>query len=237
MAKTVVVFGAGTGLGSSIAHRFGREGYQVALVARNEARLAGLVTDLAAAGVEAAAFTADLARTSEVPELVERISARFGSINVIEFAPITTELFTPAAQLTPDALQHFINLYLLTPVEIVRTVLPQMLDRGDGGILVAQGSSAVHGVPNMSGVGPAMAATRNYIQSLHGELADQGVYAGVLHVGAMIIGSAGHLAMTTGEMAAGLDLDQVPTIHPTELAEIMWTMLAKRERAEEQAPA
>jgi short-subunit dehydrogenase len=54
--KTMAIFGAGTGLGSSVATRFGREGYRVALVARRAAPLQELVADLAKAGVEAQAF-------------------------------------------------------------------------------------------------------------------------------------------------------------------------------------
>jgi NAD(P)-dependent dehydrogenase (short-subunit alcohol dehydrogenase family) len=34
MSKTIAIFGAGTGLGISTARRFGREGYQVALIGR-----------------------------------------------------------------------------------------------------------------------------------------------------------------------------------------------------------
>ena len=37
--KTIAVFGAGPGMGRSVARRFGREGFQVALVARNQTRL------------------------------------------------------------------------------------------------------------------------------------------------------------------------------------------------------
>ena len=80
-----------------------------------------------------------------------------------------------------------------------------------------------------------MAAARNYIQSLHGELADRGVYAGVLHVGAMILGSAGHTAMTSGQMATRLDVSQIPTVDPADLADTLWSMYTKRDTFEEHA--
>ena len=80
-----------------------------------------------------------------------------------------------------------------------------------------------------------MAAARNYIQSLHGELADRGVYAGVLHVGAMILGSAGHAAMTSGQMATRLDVSQIPTVDPADLADTLWSMYTKRDTFEEHA--
>src|SRR3954449_5253317 len=100
MSRTVVVFGAGTGLGAAVARRFGREGYRVALVARTRSRVDALVASLAGEGIEAAAFTADLAETSEMPAVIRRIRERFGRIDVVEYAPITTDLFTAASTLT-----------------------------------------------------------------------------------------------------------------------------------------
>ncbi|MET0424259.1 MAG: SDR family NAD(P)-dependent oxidoreductase [Actinoplanes sp.] len=237
MSKTVVVFGAGTGLGAAVARRFGREGYRVALVARNRDRLAALAAALAGEGVEAAVFPADLSRTDEVPALIGRIRERFGRIDVIEYAPITTDLFTPATELDAASEQHYLNLHLLTPIEIVRAVLPEMLERGDGGILIGQGATAVEPAPFRSGLGPAMAAARNYIQSLHGEVADRGVYAATLHIGAMIVGSAGHEAITSGQVKISIDPALIPTIEPADLADLMWTMLTKRDRSDDLVPA
>ncbi|MEV4516997.1 SDR family NAD(P)-dependent oxidoreductase [Dactylosporangium sp. NPDC049525] len=233
MSRTIAVFGAGTGLGTAVARRFGREGYRVALVARNRPRLDALADALTGEGIEAAGFAADLADPAGVPVLVTRITARFGRIDVVEYAPITTEGFTPATALDAATMRRHTDLFLLTPIEIVRAVLPQLLDRGDGGILIGQGSTAVHPRPHLSGAGPAMAATRNYIHSLHGELADRGVYAGVLHVGAMILGSAGHTAMLSGQMATRLDVSQIPTVDPADLAETVWSMYTKRDAVEQ----
>ncbi len=235
MSRTIAVFGAGSGLGTSVARRFGREGYRVALIARNLPRLDALAAALSAEGVEAAGFAADLSDPSGIPDLVARVDARFGRIDVVEYAPITTEGFTPAADLDAATMRRHVAVHLLTPIEIVRAVLPQLLERGDGGILVGQGSTAVHPRAHLSGVGPAMAAARNYIHSLHGELADRGVYAGVLHVGAMILGSAGHTAMTSGQMATRIDPGQIPTVDPSDLADVLWSMYTKRSAVEEYA--
>lgn len=78
--------------------------------------------------------------------------------------------------------------YSLLP--LVQEFLPHMLERGDGAILTAQGASTVVGLPNLGGPGPAQAAQRNYLQSRHAEVADRGVYVGMLYVGAVIENSA-----------------------------------------------
>ncbi|MEV8373088.1 SDR family NAD(P)-dependent oxidoreductase [Kribbella sp. NPDC056861] len=233
MSKTIAIFGAGTGLGAATARRFGREGYSVALVARRREPLEILAASLAADDIEAAVFTADLADPSGVPVLIKSIVERFGRLDVVEYAPIGAEaLFVPATELTADALRSLVDLHLYTPVEIARAVLPEMISRGDGGFLLGQGLSAVAGSPGASGVGPVMAAARNWIQSLHGELAEHGVYAGMLTVGAWIGGSAGQLAAAADDPTLGGN----PVVDPADLADQYWDLLARRDRDEQIFP-
>lgn len=65
--KTAALFGVGPGLGTSLAFKFGRAGYRVALVARRAALLKELVATLAAEGIEAAALPADLTHIAGLP--------------------------------------------------------------------------------------------------------------------------------------------------------------------------
>ncbi|MFD7654607.1 SDR family NAD(P)-dependent oxidoreductase [Actinosynnema sp. NPDC059797] len=211
-SKTIAVLEAGTGLGASVAERFGLEGYRVALVARRREPLTALRAELRAAGVEAEAFPADLSDPTGAPGLITTIRDHFGRIDVLHYAPAPSRGFTPAAELGADTLRDLLALFLLTPVELVRAALPEMLERGDGAILVGQGTSASQGHPGMSGIGPAMAAMRNYVQSLHAEVADRGVYAGMLTVAAMVDRSAAYRRLLSGEFTLpnGLKLPEGP---------------------------
>jgi short-subunit dehydrogenase len=126
---------------------------------------------------------------------------------------------------------------VMAPVILTKLVLPQMLERGDGGILVGHGLSAVEGTPYMSGVGPVMAATRNYLYSLNGELASRGVYAGTLAIAAMIERSESHQALAAGELSFDLPGDvPIPTVDPDDLAEQFWNLLSKRDQVEQVHP-
>lgn len=58
--STVVITGAGPQLGMSIARRFGREGFSVALLARRRDPLAELAADLRDQEIDAEAFPADI---------------------------------------------------------------------------------------------------------------------------------------------------------------------------------
>ncbi|MFD8377170.1 SDR family NAD(P)-dependent oxidoreductase [Streptomyces sp. NPDC059679] len=245
MSKVIAVFGAGTGLGVSVARRFGREGFRVALVARRKDALDTLVGRLADEGIEAAAFPADLTDTAQVSALIGAIRDRFGRIDVVEYGPIGgDQLFTPAKDLDARTLERLSRLFLLTPVEVVRAVLPEMTERGDGAILLSHGGSAVRPAPCMSGLGPVMAAARNYLYSLSGELADTGVYAATLTVNAVIDGSelADFGRKLYAEAADAADADaptatEIPSVDPDDLAECYWDMYTHRDRVEEARPA
>ncbi|MFD5861992.1 SDR family NAD(P)-dependent oxidoreductase [Streptomyces chartreusis] len=231
-SKVIAVFGAGTGLGASVARRFAREGFRVALVARRKDRLDALVEQLTGEGIDAVGFTADLSKPAEVPALVDAVRGRFGRIDVIEYGPISGEQsFAPATELDAATLQKDSPLLLLTPVEVVRAVLPEWTERGDGAFLMTTGHTAVAPRPYMSGVGPLMSAARNWLHSLNGELADIGAYAGTLSIAAFIARSEmGEIAATSLPESA----DQL--VDPDDLAEHYWNLYTKRDRIEQIHP-
>lgn len=227
--KTIAIFGAGTGLGASLATRFGREGYRVALVARRPAPLDERVAELGRASIEAAAFPADLTNLDGIPALVRSIEARFGSIDVAVYQPVGHVGFVPAVDLDAAKLQPMATIFTFSPIEVSHAVLPGMLARGDGAIVIVGGLTAVVPMAQLSGVGPMMAAARNYIFSLNAEVAPKGVYAGAVNIGAVIDGSAGFRAMTSG----GATLDpRYPLINPDDVAQELWTLVTKRDRVE-----
>ncbi len=223
-SKVVAVFGAGPGLGAAIGRRFGREGYRIALVARRPESVNSLVTQLTNAGIDAAGFTTDLAHTEEIPAVTDAINARFGRIDIVEYAPIAAAPFIAAERVTPAALAGYVRL-LYGPVAVANATLPGMLKRGDGAFLLTQGGSAAHPAPGRSGVGPVMAAARNWAHSLHGELADAGVYVGLLTISALITGSAGAEGIATAPSTFS-------TVEPDLLADLYWDMTRTRDRIE-----
>ena len=231
MARSIGVFGAGPGLGQAVARRYAREGYAVTLVGRRPEPLDRLAKDLASAGATAHVITADLSDTDATPRLAERIRAAAGNLDAIYYAPTPDTGFVPAAELTPQHAENFMPLIFYTMLALVREFLPHMLEQGDGAVLTAQGGSTVHGLPNMSGPSPAQAAQRNYLQALHAEVAERGVYVGMLYVGAAIENSAFHTELEMAR-AAGEPVWEMPTVDPDQLADLLWTMHATKGQSE-----
>jgi short-subunit dehydrogenase len=232
LPKSIAVFGAGPGLGHAVARRYAQDGYDVVLVARRQEPLDLLAQELASTGQGATGhvITADLADTDAIPALADQIRATVGTLDALYYAPTPEDGFVPAANLTPQRAQAFMPLVFYSMVALVHEFLPPMLAQGEGAILTAQGASTVHGLPNMSGPGPAQAAQRNYLQSLYAEVAGQGVYVGMLYVGAIIEDSAFHTWLQNAKATGAETRDWGPTVTPAHLAGLLRDMhSAKRE--------
>ncbi|MGW4800593.1 SDR family NAD(P)-dependent oxidoreductase [Nonomuraea sp. NPDC004297] len=230
--KTAVVIGAGPGLGMSVAHRFGREGYAVALVSRTGSRHAGYLAALAEAGVEAAAFVADVRDRDRARAAVDAIGARFGAIDVLYYGPAITDLDTPPAPITGITVadvQDAMNV-VYPAVDLVGRVPPGMIERGGGGLLFAGGLSAVMPMPALGGLAISAAALRNYALTLNAALAGQGVYAGSLIIGGLIERGDIHQAVTAQPERFG-DVGN-STLDPDLIADAAWDLYTGRDRPE-----
>ena len=235
MPRSIGVFGAGPGLGRAVARRYAREGYEVVLVARDRQPLDVFAQDLAGIGASAHVITADLADTDSVPALAEQIRAATGELDALYYAPTPDHGFVPAAELTSQRAHDFMPLVFYSLLALVQQFLPHMIEERSGAILTAQGASTLHGLPNMSGPGPAQAAQRNYLQSLHAEVSDNGVYVGMLYIGAIIEKSAFHV-WTEEATAAGTGRDWGPTVDPDHLADLLWNMHNTKGESEAKYP-
>jgi NADP-dependent 3-hydroxy acid dehydrogenase YdfG len=232
MSKTIAVFGVGPGMGRSIARRFGQEGFQVGLVARNPTRLDTFIGELAAEGIEAARFASDLADRDALPRIIDAMTARLGPIDVLEYAPSGLDLLNAATAVRDADAASFefpLDLLLRTPVTLIRQVLPGMLERGDGAVLFGLPVNASMPAPPFGNIGTAAAAARHYLNTLHADLAGTGVYAGLLQIPGPVGGSdAGNFVLENYDPA----LLPEPQ-NPADLADAMWDLYLKRDNFEQ----
>jgi NAD(P)-dependent dehydrogenase (short-subunit alcohol dehydrogenase family) len=83
----IAIVGAGPGLGLSIARRFGREGFAVALISRSQSRVDDMAANLAGSGIEAAGFAADVLDRPALTAALTAVAQRLGAIDVLEYSP------------------------------------------------------------------------------------------------------------------------------------------------------
>lgn len=226
--KTIAIYGAGPSLGMAVARRFGREEFRVALVARSRERLDGMVRELAGEDIEAAGFQADLVDQAAALRATDAIADRFGAIDVLEHSPTPADSFSSPLDVDAAAITPLLDLYLRTPLTLAGRLLPGMRERGQGGLLFAMGAAAKYPTPRRAGVGIALSALRNYVHTLHAELAESGVYAGTLLIGALIENSHAHRLASNREPGGTL-----PVVSGATLADRLWDMYSRRDRVED----
>jgi short-subunit dehydrogenase len=229
LSKSIAVFGAGPALGRAVAQRYAREGYDVVLVARSQEPLDALAAELRSTGATAHVITADLSDIDAIPHVAKRIRAAIGDPDVLYYGA-AANAFISVTDLTVQRAQDLMPLSLYALLALVQEFLPAMLARGDGAILSAQGASAVNARPHIAGA-LALAAQRNYLQSLHAAVADKGVYVAGLYIGAAIERSPFH-AQLEAARAAGDSVPDMATVSPDHLAELLWTMHQAKSKPE-----
>lgn len=228
MSPTAVVLGVGPGLGMSIAHRFGREGYDVALVSRRGDRHANYLKSLADAGVRGRAFAVDVRDREQLLSTLDEI----GPVDVVYYGPGATDLNDAPGEITSttsDDARTAMN-WLYPAVDVVQRVLPGVVERG-GGLLFAGGLSAVRPMPVLGALALTSAALRNYAVTLNAALAEKGVYAGTLTIGGVV--ERGDIHQTVKSMPERFGSLAGHTLDPDDIAETAWQMFVKRDRAEE----
>jgi short-subunit dehydrogenase len=138
MAKTIIIAGYGTGISSAVAERFGREGFTLALAARNAERLQAGVKALEAKGVRAAAFPTDLSKSKDVEALIGNVRERLGPITALHW-----NAYTGGAGdlLTADLaeLRAVLEVPVFSLLTAIRAALPDLRQQPESAVLVTNG--------------------------------------------------------------------------------------------------
>ncbi|MGW1987896.1 SDR family NAD(P)-dependent oxidoreductase [Streptomyces collinus] len=220
---SIAIVGAGPQLGLAIARTFGNHGFDVALISRNRDKLDTLAGKLAADGITAAAFPADVLERDALTQALGDAAARFGGIDVLEYSPVgtfgTTALTSPTGT-EPSHVEFEMNFQLYGAIAATQAVLPAMREAGAGTLLFTTGAGSIVPDPRVANVNAAAAALRNWAMNLHNELADAGTGVQAAHVGIDVsIGTA---------VIPGL-----PTAQPEQIAPVYWELHATaRDQAE-----
>jgi short-subunit dehydrogenase len=177
LSRTIVILGAGPGLGQAIARRFATEGYAAALVARNQDRL----DELAAQLPDATAFPADLADPAAVRAALAAVRERYGDPEVLVF---NASMWVPGtATATPvDDMLAGLRVGVLPLLVAAQEVAPAMRAARTGTILATGSSIANVGSKNSAGLAMQKAAVRSLVRSLAAELAGDAVHVSTVTI-------------------------------------------------------
>jgi meso-butanediol dehydrogenase / (S,S)-butanediol dehydrogenase / diacetyl reductase len=129
MAKTIVITGAGDGLGRALARRFARDGETVILLGRTLSKIEAVTTEI---GAPAQAIECDVANPDSVRATFAQIAQTHPKIDVLINNAAVYEPFT-LAEVSDEQIQTQIQINLAGPIHVAREALPSL--RG-GGLII-----------------------------------------------------------------------------------------------------
>ncbi|WP_411701493.1 SDR family NAD(P)-dependent oxidoreductase [Conyzicola sp.] len=172
----LAIIGAGPGLGAAVARKFGREGFSVALISRDQSKLDAMAAELTADGVTASGFAADVREPAELEGALARAAAELGPITALQYSPLPSrDYLKPVLDLTPELALEALQFSALGLIHAVRAVLPAMREAGDGSVILINGGTSVKARAGFAGTSVAFPAESAYGEMLHDALEGEGI--------------------------------------------------------------
>lgn len=176
-----VVTGASSGIGTALAAELAARGYSLILVARRAELLTALADELTARhGITAEVRAVDLADRDARAPLAEELAGRDIAV-LCNNAGIAT--FGPVAELDPAYERAQLELNAVAVHDLTLAVLPRMVQRRAGGILISGSAAGNMPIPNNTTYAASKAFANTFSESLRGELKGTGVHVTLLAPG------------------------------------------------------
>jgi len=197
MSKTIVIVGFGPGISSAVAERFGAEGFQVALIARNRERLSAGVAALKAKDIAAASFPADAADPVAIRAAIAKVRDTFGPVTVIHWNAYGGGEAGDLLAAEPAHMRGVFDVAITGLLSAVQEAISDLKET-KGAILVTNGAFADL-TPQMNelassrkvmGLALANAAKHKLVGLLAQRLKADGIHVGEVMVAGIIKGTA-----------------------------------------------
>lgn len=195
--KSVLITGAGRGIGKRLAIGFAQAGARVALLARSQAELDLAKLEIEQAGGNALRLRADVRDLEQMSAAVDRVRAVFGGLEILIAAAGVAGPIGALLSARPKSWNEAIEINLVGVVNSCRAVLPPMIEKRSGKIIVIAGSGATTSRPNFSAYAASKAGVVRFAECLADEVRDHNVQVNCIMPG------AAHSNMTDEILHAG----------------------------------
>lgn len=229
MTRSVVVVGATSGIGLSVAQQLSARGDRLVLVARDEARLQAVAATLPGPAVVAPADVTDA-------DAVERaVAAGVTAYGRVDGAVTSAQAmaYGTVEQLPAEVLQHLVDVAVGGTANVARSVLPRFREAGGGSLVVVSSLLAEIAVPSMGGYCAAKWGQIGLVRTLQTEVRrERGVDVSLVLPGAVdtpIYRQAGTYAGRVGSAPP-------PVVSPERVAATCVLRLDKPRRADHVGP-
>ena len=186
--SSVIVTGAGSGIGRAAALHFAREGANLVIADINAEAAKAVVAQIQDAGGKAVAVVGDLSEQAVVDQVVATALDMFGGVDVLVNNAGIMDKMSAAADVTDAEWERVLRINLTAPFLLTRAALPHMLAKGKGAIVNTASEASLRG----SAAGAAYTVSKHGIAGLTKSLAvmyrGKGIRANAIAPGATITG-------------------------------------------------
>ena len=172
--KTAVITGASRGLGRAMALALAGEGVRLALVARDEAKLAEAAAAARQTGVEAECYRVDVTSEAEVVELEAKVRQRFGRAQIL-INNAGVNLRKPVTEFTYEEWRRVLDTNLTSAFLMCRSFVPQMKGTGYGRIINLTSIMSHVSLPERVAYSSSKSGLLGLTRTLALELAPEGI--------------------------------------------------------------
>lgn len=176
MAQTVLITGASSGIGKGYAYEFGKRGYNLILVARNQNKLTEIQSDLIGSySISVHLFIMDLSEIDAASSLLNQVKTKDLSVDIlINNAGFSTKGLFDSSDFGVQRREMILNMVTLT--ELAYLFTKEWSGKSDKAIINVASASAFQSTPYNAVYGSTKAYVLSLTEALHVEYQDKGIY-------------------------------------------------------------
>jgi NAD(P)-dependent dehydrogenase (short-subunit alcohol dehydrogenase family) len=187
MKKVAMITGASKGLGKALTLTFAKEGYNLAICARNEQTIQDVKEEAGKIGADVLAVSADMSKSKDVERFVALTEEYFGKIDVlINNASILGPSPMPYLLDYPEQdFEEVLRVNTIGPFLVTRRVLPIMLQKQQGSIINITSEAGATGYAGWGAYGISKFALEGLTETWADEVNGSGVRVNMVDPGEM----------------------------------------------------
>jgi 3-oxoacyl-[acyl-carrier protein] reductase len=213
--KTVLITGAGRGIGKRLALGFAQVGARVGLVSRSQGELDLAKLEIEQAGGTALRIRADVRDLRHMDSAVERIRAAFGTLDVLIGAAGVLGPIGPLVRTKPKAWSEAVEINLIGTVNSCRAVLPSMIEKRSGKIILLGGPGSGYTRPNFTAYAASKTAIVRLVECLADEVRDHNVQVNCMAPGPTYSHITDEILHAGEELAGAREIEEAERVRIT----------------------
>lgn len=147
--KVAVITGSSRGIGRAIAERMAQQGAKVVISSRKPGPCEEVAEAINAANGKgtAIAVPANISSKDDLKHLVDATMSAFGKIDILVCNAASNPYYGPLAGIEDDQFRKILENNVIANHWLVQMVVPQMIERKDGSIIIVSSIGGLRGSP------------------------------------------------------------------------------------------